>query len=120
VEHVLESVAAADPQLRVVDTHPLPPSDPVGLDIFYLVIAATILGFLTVFQVRTNAGGLSLRGWTVFVLSLCAGGIARPRARRGAGPAPPPPARRAGGLGGGVARRDARPLRPAPGESRHP
>ena len=69
VERVLESVAAADPQLRVVDTHPLPPSDPVGLDIFYLVIAATILGFLTVFQVRTNAGGLSLRGWTVFVLS---------------------------------------------------
>jgi hypothetical protein len=59
----------ADPQLHLVDTHPLPSSDPVGLDIFYLVIAATILGFLTVFQVRMNAGGLSLRSWTVFVLT---------------------------------------------------
>ena len=69
VERVFLNVAAADPQLRVVDTHPLPPSDPGGLDVFYLVIAATILGFLTVFQVRMNAGGLSLRKWTVFVLS---------------------------------------------------
>ncbi|HEY2765045.1 MAG TPA: hypothetical protein VGJ13_13715 [Pseudonocardiaceae bacterium] len=69
VARVLASVAAADPQIPVVDTHPLPPSDPQGLDVFYLVIAATILGFLTVFQVRTNAGGLSLRSWTVFVLS---------------------------------------------------
>jgi hypothetical protein len=69
VARVLEGAAAAYPQLRVVDTRPLPPSDPAGLDVFYLVIAATILGFLTVFQVRTNAGGLSLRRWTVFVLS---------------------------------------------------
>jgi hypothetical protein len=69
VERVFLSVAAADPQLRVVDTHPLPSSDPAGLDIFYLVIAATVLGFLTVFQVRLNAGGLSLRRWTGFVLS---------------------------------------------------
>jgi hypothetical protein len=69
VERVFLSVAAADPQLRVVDIHPLPPSDPEGLDVFYLVMAATVLGFLTVFQVRLNAGGLSLRRWTVFVLS---------------------------------------------------
>jgi hypothetical protein len=69
VERVFLSVAAAGSQLRVVDIHPLPPSDPEGLDVFYLVIAATILGFLTVFQVRLNAGGLSLRRWTVFVLS---------------------------------------------------
>jgi hypothetical protein len=69
VARVLESAAAADAQIRVVDTHPLPPSDPQGVDIFYLVIASTILGFLTVFQVRTNAAGLSLRSWTVFVLS---------------------------------------------------
>jgi hypothetical protein len=68
VARVLEGTTAADPQLRVVDTHPLPPSDPAGLDIFYLVIAATIIGFLTVFQVRTNASGLSLRNWTLFVL----------------------------------------------------
>jgi hypothetical protein len=69
VARVFTSVAAAEPQLQISDTHPLPPSDPEGLDVFYLVIAATILGFLTVFQVRTNAGGLSLRTWTVFVLS---------------------------------------------------
>jgi hypothetical protein len=69
VERVFLSVAAADPQLRIVDTRPLPPSDPEGLDVFYLVMAATVLGFLTVFQVRLNAGGLSLRRWTVFVLS---------------------------------------------------
>jgi hypothetical protein len=69
VERVFLNVAAADQQLRIVDTHALPPSDPEGLDIFYLVIAATVLGFLTVFQVRLNAGGLSLRRWTVFVLS---------------------------------------------------
>jgi hypothetical protein len=69
VERVFLSVAAADPELRVVDTHPLPPSDPAGLDVFYLVITATILGFLTVLQVRLNSGGLSLRRWIVFVLS---------------------------------------------------
>jgi hypothetical protein len=69
VARVLEGAAVADPQLHVVDTHPLPLSDPEGLDVFYLVIAATILGFLTVFQVRANAEGLSMRGWTVLVLS---------------------------------------------------
>jgi hypothetical protein len=69
VARVFESVAASDPQVRVVDTYPLPASDPQGLDVFYLVIAATILGFLTVFQVRMNASGLSLRNWTVFVVS---------------------------------------------------
>ena len=69
VARVFASVSAADPQIRVMDTHPLPPSDPQGLDVFYLVLAATILGFLTVFQARMNAGGLSLRNWTVFVLS---------------------------------------------------
>ena len=31
-------------------------------------VAATILGFLTVFQVRANAAGLGLRGWTAFVV----------------------------------------------------
>jgi hypothetical protein len=68
VARVFESVVTADPQVRVVDTHPLPPSDPEGLDVFYLVIVATILGFLTVFQVRANASGLTLRNWTAFLL----------------------------------------------------
>jgi hypothetical protein len=65
VAHVLEKVSATDPAVRVVDTHPLAPSDPNGLDIFYLMLVATIIGFFTVFQVRANAGGLSLRQWTV-------------------------------------------------------
>jgi hypothetical protein len=47
-----------------------PASDPNGLKLFYLMLVATIAGFLTVFQVRANAGGLSLRRWTVFVLAL--------------------------------------------------
>jgi hypothetical protein len=67
VARVLDTVSAADPEIRVVDTHPLPASDPEGLDVFYLVIGATIIGFLTVFQVRANAGGISLRAWTAFV-----------------------------------------------------
>src|SRR4051812_19877882 len=68
VARVLAKVTAADPRVRVVDTHPLPSSDPQGLDLFYLMLVATILGFLTVFQVRANAAGLGLRGWTAFVV----------------------------------------------------
>jgi len=70
VARVLEGIAAVDPTVRVVDTHPLPTSDPSGLKTFYLMLAATIAGFLTVFQVRANAGGLPLRRWTVFVVAL--------------------------------------------------
>jgi hypothetical protein len=68
VARVLEKVTAADPRVRVVDTHPLPSTDPQGLDLFYLMLVATILGFLTVFQVRANAPGLRQRGWTAFVV----------------------------------------------------
>jgi hypothetical protein len=70
VARVLERTSAAEPAVRVVDTHPLPPADPNGLDIFYLMLVTTIIGFFTVFQVRTNAGGLSLRRWTAFVVAL--------------------------------------------------
>src|SRR5829696_6190412 len=70
VARVLEGISTVDPTVRVVDTHPLPTSDPNGLKIFYLMLAATIAGFLTVFQVRANAGGLPLGQWTVFVLAL--------------------------------------------------
>ena len=45
VARVLEKVTAADPRVRVVDTHPLPSSDPQGLDVFYLMLVATVLGF---------------------------------------------------------------------------
>jgi hypothetical protein len=70
VARVLEGIATVDPTVRVVDTHPLPASDPNGLKLFYLMLVATIAGFLTTFQVRANAGGLSLGQWTVFVLAL--------------------------------------------------
>jgi hypothetical protein len=56
--------------LPIVDLHPLPPSDPAGLATFYLVIAATILGFITMFQLRANVKTLSLRRWLVCLVVL--------------------------------------------------
>jgi hypothetical protein len=73
VARVLEKASAAEPTVRVVDTHPLSKTDPNGLDIFYLMLVTTIIGFLTVFQVRANAGGLGLRQWTVFVVAVALG-----------------------------------------------
>jgi hypothetical protein len=70
VARVLEQISAVDPTVRVVDTHPLGTADPNGLEIFYLMLVTTIVGFITVFQVRANVGGLSLRRWTAFVLAL--------------------------------------------------
>jgi hypothetical protein len=70
VARVLERISAVDPAVQVVDTHPLGTSDPNGLEVFYLMLIATIIGFFTVFQVRQNAGGLSLRRWTAFVVAL--------------------------------------------------
>jgi hypothetical protein len=70
VARVLERVSASDPRVLVRDTHPLAPSDPNGVDIFYLMLVSTIVGFLTVFQVRANAGGVPLPHWTVFVFGL--------------------------------------------------
>jgi hypothetical protein len=72
VARVLERISAGDPAIRVVDTHPLEPHDPNGIDIFYLVLVATIIGFIGVLQVRANAGGLSQRHWVVFVLAMAA------------------------------------------------
>jgi hypothetical protein len=68
VAHLLEKVVVVDPRVRVVDTHPLASTDPNGLDIFYLMLVATIVGFLTVFQTRANAGSIPLRHWTAFVI----------------------------------------------------
>jgi hypothetical protein len=75
VARVLERISTADPRVRVVDTHPLSEGDPNGVDIFYLMLVSTIVGFLSVFQVRANAAGLSLRQWSGFVAALaaCAG-----------------------------------------------
>lgn len=62
--------------LPIVDLHPLPPSDPAGLATFYLVIAATLLGFVTMFQLRANVKTLTLRRWLlcVAVLAVVGGG----------------------------------------------
>jgi hypothetical protein len=70
VARVLEGISATDPNVRVVDAHPLDPTDPNGLDIFYLMLVSTIIGFLSMIQVRANAPGLSLRGWIAFVGAL--------------------------------------------------
>jgi hypothetical protein len=70
VARVLERISTVDPTVRVVDTHPLGLHDPNGLEPFYLMLITTIAGFFTVFQARQNAGGLSLRRWTAFVLAL--------------------------------------------------
>lgn len=56
--------------MRVIDAHPLALADPNGLEVFYLMLVTTIVGFTTVFQVRANAGRLSLRRWTAFVVAL--------------------------------------------------
>jgi hypothetical protein len=56
--------------LPIVDLHPLPPSDPAGLATFYLVIAATLLGFVTMFQLRANVKTLTLRRWLLCVAVL--------------------------------------------------
>lgn len=56
--------------LSIVDLHPLPASDPAGLSTFYVVIAATILGFVTMFQLRANVKTLTLRRWLVCVATL--------------------------------------------------
>ena len=63
--------------VQVVDLHPLPPSDPQGLTGFYVTIAATIVGFVTVFQLRANAPGIGLRPWLVLmaVLTVSAGAV---------------------------------------------
>lgn len=78
---VLEgSVRSTD--VRVVDTHPLASKDASGVDLFYRMLVATIVGFVTVFQVIAQAGRLA--------------------------GAPPLRRLRAGPRGGGVARADAR------------
>jgi hypothetical protein len=70
VARVLEKVYMVDPSVRVIDTHPLAGDDPNGLDIFYLMLVATIVGMVTVFQVRGQVPGLQLRHHIAFVIGL--------------------------------------------------
>lgn len=60
--------------LAVVDMHPLPAADPQGLVAFYVMLAATILGFLAMLQLHANASGLSLRDWLACIAALAAAG----------------------------------------------
>jgi hypothetical protein len=70
VARVLERISAVDPRVRVVDAHPLDSHDPNGVEIFYLMLVSTIVGFITVFQVTAHAGPLTLRHWSSFVVAL--------------------------------------------------
>lgn len=70
VARVLEKITTIDPAVRVRDTHPLPVNNPNGLNIFYLMLVTTIVGFVTVFQVRANAGQLPRRHQIAFVVGL--------------------------------------------------
>jgi hypothetical protein len=70
VARVLERISSVDPAVRVVDTHPLQARDPNGLDVFYRMLVATIIGFITVFQVLAQAGRLALRRHAAFVVGL--------------------------------------------------
>ena len=70
VARVLERIATVDPGVRVRDTHPLSVHDPNGLNLFYLMLVTTIVGFLTVFQVLANAGQLPRRDQIGFVVGL--------------------------------------------------
>ena len=51
---------------------PLPAGDPQGLVPFYVTLAATIMGFISMFQLRANAAPLSLRAWLVLIALLAA------------------------------------------------
>lgn len=64
---VLEQISVRDPTVRVVDTHALPTSDPNGVDIFYLMLVATIVGVIADFQVRGDAGALERSHSIAFV-----------------------------------------------------
>ena len=57
---------AAGITIPTEDLHPLPTEDPGGLAVFYLTLGATILGFVTTFQLRANARPLPLPPWLVF------------------------------------------------------
>jgi hypothetical protein len=74
VARVLDGIHAIDPTVRVVDAHALSAHDPSGVDIFYLMLVTTIIGFITVFQVRAQAGDLELRHYISFVLGLAFAG----------------------------------------------
>ena len=73
---VRASHALSEP-IPIVNLHPLPPGDPLGLAEFYATLAASIVGFVVMFQLRANVPGISLSGWLALIVVLAvAGGLA--------------------------------------------
>jgi hypothetical protein len=73
LEKAAEQVSArsASP-ITVVDLRPLPTGDPEGLIPFYVTLAATVTGFVTMLQLGAHASRLSLRGWLACIAALAA------------------------------------------------
>ena len=59
--------------LPVTDVHPLPSNDPLGLIPFYLTLASTVTGFVSMLTLHANAPKLTLRGWLACVLAVAVG-----------------------------------------------
>ncbi|MCW2539547.1 MAG: rane protein [Frankiales bacterium] len=73
LEEAAEQVSAASAgSISVVDVRPLPASDPQGLISFYVMLAATVTGFVTMLQLRAYASRLSLRAWLACIIALAA------------------------------------------------
>jgi hypothetical protein len=70
LEQAAQKVVAPAGPPRITDVRPLPRTDPQGLVSFYVTLAATILGFVSMFQLRANAGDLSLRAWLAVLAAL--------------------------------------------------
>ncbi len=67
------SQALGEP-IPIVNLHPLPRGDPSGLIEFYATLAASIVGFVVMFQLRANVPGISLGGWLALIVVLAIGG----------------------------------------------
>jgi hypothetical protein len=79
VARVLEDAAnaaatAVDRPVQLIDVRPLPSTDPSGLGSFYTTLTATLLGFVTIYQLRSWAPAMSLQGWYATVAGLAVGG----------------------------------------------
>ena len=59
--------------LPVADVHPLPSNDPLGLIPFYLTLASTVTGFVSMLTLYANAPRLTLRSWLACVLAVAMG-----------------------------------------------
>lgn len=59
--------------LPVVDIRPLPSSDPLGLIPFYLTLASTVTGFVSMIALHGNAPPLRLRHWLLCLLAVAVG-----------------------------------------------